>query len=111
IQYRRGIDNIGPDYLTRYETIGMDNQQQSLSTITRSMTKQVAPSASSSPPVTEQNPITTPPLSTSTPIVDFSLEKIKTEQDNDTDIQLIISHILAQKKMDNFVLYNNILFR
>ncbi|CAF4688667.1 unnamed protein product, partial [Didymodactylos carnosus] len=89
----------------------MDNQQQSLSTITRSMTKQVAPAASSSPPVTEQNPTTTPPLSTSIPIVDFSLEKIKTEQDNDTDIQLIISHILAQKKMDNFVLYNNILFR
>ncbi|CAF1194035.1 unnamed protein product [Didymodactylos carnosus] len=105
IQYRRGIDNIGPDYLTRYETIGTDNQQQSLSGITRSMTKQVSPSASLPPTVTEQSPITTPPLSTSTPIADFSLEKIKTEQDNDTDIQLIISHIHAQKEMDNFVPY------
>ncbi|CAF4378705.1 unnamed protein product [Didymodactylos carnosus] len=72
IQYRRGIDNIGPDYLTRYDTIGTDNQQQSLFAITRLMTKQVAPSASLPPTVTEQNSITTPPLSTSTPIADFS---------------------------------------
>ena len=111
IKYRRGIDNIGPDYLTRYETIGIDNQQQSLSAITRSMTKQTTPSALSIPTVIEDNPITSPPLHTTTPIVDFTLEKIKMEQDKDTDIQLIISRIQAKQKMDNFVLYNSILFR
>ncbi len=111
IKYRRGIDNIGPDYLTRYETIGMDTQHQSLYAITRSMAKQTPPSTLSPPTVPQDNPITSPPLHASIPIIDFTLEKIKTEQDNDTDIQLIISRIQDKKKMDNFVLYNNILFR
>ncbi|CAF2908943.1 unnamed protein product [Rotaria sp. Silwood2] len=111
IKYRCGIDNIGPDYLTRYETIDSDNQQQSLSAITRSITKKAAASASSSPTVTEDHPITSTPLLKSTSILDLTLEKIKVEQDNDTDIQLIISRIHAQKKMNNYVLYNSVLFR
>ncbi|CAF3342887.1 unnamed protein product [Rotaria socialis] len=111
IKYRRDIDNIGPDYLTRYETIDSDNQQQSLSAITRSITRQATASASSLPTVTEDHPTTSTPLLKSTSILDFTLEKIKIEQDTDTDIQLIISRIHAQKKMNNYVLYNNILFR
>lgn len=111
IKYRRGIDNIGPDYLTRYETIGMDTQHQSLYAITRSMAKQTAPSVLSPPTVTQDTSIIAPPLHTSIPIIDLTLEKLKMAQDNDTDIQLIISRIQAKQKMDKFVLYNNILFR
>ncbi|CAF4635182.1 unnamed protein product, partial [Rotaria magnacalcarata] len=81
----------GPDYLTRYETIDSDNQQQSLSAITRSITRQATASASSLPTVTEDHPTTSTLLLKSTSILDFTLEKIKSEQDTDTDIQLIIS--------------------
>ncbi|CAF3269011.1 unnamed protein product [Rotaria socialis] len=96
IKYRRGIDNIGPGYLTRYETIDSDNQQQSLSAITRSITKQATTSASSLPTVTEDHPKTSTPLLKSTSILDFSLEKIKSEQ-----IMILIFNLLFHVFMPN----------
>ncbi|CAF4268934.1 unnamed protein product [Rotaria sp. Silwood2] len=89
----------------------MNNHNHSLSAITRSMIKQAVSSPLTPPRMSEQNPTTPLPLRASTPMIDFTLENIKTEQDKDIDIQLIIADIHAQKKKDNFILYNKILFR
>jgi hypothetical protein len=111
IKYQRGVDNTGPDYLTRYETIDTDNQQQSFCAITRSMTKQVVSNTPTSSTAVKQNPIAPPSPLISTSMLDFALEKIAAEQSKDPDIQILISRIHAQEKMDNFVVYNKILFR
>ncbi|CAF4637389.1 unnamed protein product, partial [Rotaria sp. Silwood2] len=81
----------------------MNNHNQSLSAVTQSMTKQAVSSPLTPPRMPEQNP--------TTPMINFTLENIKTEQGKDIDIQLIIADIHAQKKKDNFILYNKILFR
>ena len=84
------------------------------------MARQANPNASSPSPIPDQNFIeartaskrtfTAPPSIHRTP-VDFTLEKIKVEQDNDVDIQRVISGIQTRKTPDNFTLCNDILFR
>jgi transposase InsO family protein len=110
IKYQRGIDNIGPNYLPRYETTQISNQQQVLAAITRSMAKQIESKASTPITVTTQQPNRSPRVSSSKPPIDFALEKIKIGKDNDINIQHIISCIKSKKRMNNFILYNNVLF-
>jgi hypothetical protein len=112
IKYRRGIDNVGADYLSRYETIGTSDQQPVLSAVTRSMMKKMVPTTPSPPPpMHTQEPTTPLPTPTTTPIFDLSLEKIKMAQGYDTTIQDISARCRDNKQMDNFVLHNDILFR
>lgn len=111
IKYQRGVDNVGPDYLTRYETIADGNQPQSVSLITRSMTKRMGMTdplpTNGQEPIIEENTTTL----LSAPTIDLSLGKIKMEQEIDPDVQLTITNIRAGKKMESFALHDNILFR
>ena len=111
IRYQRGIDNAGPDYLTRYETVAEGNKPQSVSVITRSMTKQVCNKEKL--PIKGQDPVvvesTTPLVSVSS--IDLSWGKIKMEQENDPEVQRTITSIRAGKKMESFALHENTLFR
>ena len=148
IKYRRGIENIGPDYLTRCDTIDTEVQQQTFYAITRSMNKQGgrnglpsstmneefdrngSSSASMNKDCGRNGPSPAPmneggdrngpsPVSmnkqggpnTFTLSEDLNLGKIKSEQDNDKDIQIIISRIQDKKRCDEFVLYNDLLYR
>jgi hypothetical protein len=118
IKYQRGIDNIGPDYLTRYDTLDIEETTHSCSAITRSMSKQVT--EKSSPPVSS----TTTPQTSTPPIIadkekypstlprplDLSFEKIQLEQTADSDIQNILARI-HEPQMHSFILYDNLLYR
>jgi hypothetical protein len=105
IKYQRGIDNNGPDYLTRYETIKDDDQQETVAVITRTMMKQVNTSNSEESKIDQQSTTTQPSVHT------FDLAKIKEEQDRDVNIQRIISQIQIPKNIQNFIIHNDILFR
>ena len=116
IKYQRGIENTGPDYLTRYETTDRDHQQESLSAMTRSMTKQAASAAppQRTPTTTDsgQNDTELPRRTTSAiATTDFSLEKVQIAQRKDPHIRAIMSRIQAQESMNDFVAYDNTLFR
>lgn len=137
IKYRRGVDNAGPDYLTRCETISTEEQQQSYFAITRSMAKQTnlhapPPSMITTKEIKATTTLTAAmkgqPSSTTiasdctdlitssstraaTLIADLTLEKIKTEQNNDKNIQQIISNIRTQKQTGNFEFHQDLLYR
>ena len=109
IKYRRGSDNSGPDYLTRYTTIEEDHHPQSLSAITRSMTNKNIPSSST--PLTAHGPSTPTSSPTSTAILDLTFERIKLAQSEDVSVQNIIKATHEQKENENFVVVDGILFR
>ena len=118
IKYQRGIDNIGPDYLTRYDTTDTQATTQSCSAITRSMSKQVTirpspiapsittPEATISPTAIDKSKCPSPMTSH----FDLSLEKIQSEQTSDADIQNILAHI-DDRQIQNFLMYDNLLYR
>ena len=114
IKYRPGIDNIGPDYLTRYETIDQQNEKPLLASVTRSMTRKLVPSAKPSQLATHlPNQASSGHASTTSArsIVEFSLESIRMAQERDEIIQETISRIREGERSDNFVLIDEILFR
>ncbi|CAF1523812.1 unnamed protein product [Adineta ricciae] len=115
IKYQRGIDNVGPDYLTRYDTNIDDIATPSCSVITRSMSKQAT--TSSRPPEMTPQPILQPTVTVEskdppTPVnyLDLSLERIQREQSFDANIQKILAQ-MHEPQMHNFVLCNNLLHR
>jgi hypothetical protein len=67
--------------------------------------------SNASSPSTSQHSSISPPLHSLAPMLDLTLEKIKLEQDNDKDIQLIISNIHGKSRVDDFVLHNNLIYR
>ncbi|CAF1310430.1 unnamed protein product [Adineta ricciae] len=112
IKYRRGIDNAGPDYLTRCEIDETNSDNTKLNAITRSMTRADEQTNISKPnPTIDTTNMARPVVKLNKSMNDLSVENIKVEQINDENIQLIISKIRAKKRTDNFIIHNGLLYR
>ena len=112
IKYRRGIDNAGPDYLTRCEIDDTKYDNPMFNAITRSMTRASGQHNTSTPiNITAATNVATPAVQPTTPMDELKLKQIKEEQSNDEHIQLIISQLHSKKRNDNFVMHNGLLYR
>ena len=108
IKYCQGAQNVGPDYLTRYDADDNVPEQQILNAVTRSMTKQIespAPAISAPNHLNQVQPVSLPPN------IDFSWGTIKYEQVKDDNAKNIITQIEQKKQQYNFVIHEDILFR
>ena len=113
IKYRPGIDNIGADYLTRYETMDKQNEKPVLPSVTRSMTRKMVPIAKTSQlatPLPKKASSTQASTTSDKSIVDFSLESIKMAQKCDKMIQEVVLRIRGEKRNSSFVLIDDTLF-
>lgn len=128
IKYRKGVDNVGPDFLTRYEPL-----EPPSSALPQRTTIVSSPSFDSdwpsgtetwdsiivSPVVTRSKsravsngPLPTPaPVLPDKPPLDLSLPRIKTEQHSDPDIVALIQRLRSKNSDSHFVLEDDIVFR
>ena len=111
IKYQRGIDNVGPDYLTRYDTIRENDQTASFSAITRSMATHLMPTERKTVKKSPSSDTATSIPSATEAIADFSMAKIEAEQERDPDVQSIILQLRSKEHVNDFVLCNDVLFR